>query len=217
MTPSDQRNLWGYLYAWRPKLREVDGWYRSHELQCTESGAPGWLHLVWPPAPHSPDGSDLPLRYFLRLSRRRFLLVGPEPTLVTRLLQHVGIEWMVTRPPIDVHRVALDFVARPSEYCLGGVWARVEGYGQSLRTMGVFGNDLADTALFKELLSTLSCYQLRLRDVRRNTEVLTVGSRAEIGLTYTSPKNLVDAEAALGFLSKRGYVVFEDEPDKGES
>lgn len=212
MTTSDSRNLWGYLFAWRPKLREVTAWFQEHQLQCAETDAAGWLQLLWT-QPNEPA----PLRFFLRLSRRRFVLLGPDPAQVTRLLQHVGIEWMVTRPPIDVHRVAADFVARPSEYCLGGVWARVEGHGQALRTIGLFGSDLAETSLFKELLPTLSCYQLRLRDVRRNYEVITVGSRAEIGLTYVAPKSLIDAEAALGFLSRRGYVEFDDGKDANPS
>jgi hypothetical protein len=139
------------------------------------------------------------------------VLLGSEAASVLALLKHVNIGWKVSRPPINVHRVAADLISFPGEYCLGGIWARVEGYGDSLRTMGIFGADLAEAPLLRELMPRLSCYQIRLRDVTRRTEVITVGARGEIGLSHVGREDLLGAEAALGFLSRRGYINWGDD------
>jgi hypothetical protein len=82
--------------------------------------------------------------------------------------------------------------------------------------MGFFGSDLAEAGLFKELLPRLLCYQVRLRDVRRNTEVLLVGNRGDIGLSYRGSQSLIDADDALRFLSRRQYISWQFAPEASQ-
>ena len=201
----------GYLFSWREGLSENVRWEALPGVEAAPLDVIGWWRLKWlaPPIKHGQSHQLEPHFLFRRGGARRFLLLARDPDAIPVLLEHYEVLWRVTSPPVDVHKVVQNLVSTPGEYALGAVWARTEGYGTALESVGFYGKDVAEAGMFRELLPTLSCTQVRLRDVRRGMEVLLVGHRGKIGLHYRNAESLREADEALRFLSRRRYVIWE--------
>jgi hypothetical protein len=180
--------------------------------------AKGWAELLYTsrrPLLHGQlEGQtqyDYP--FLLRTVGPRFLLLAPDSDLPEHLLNKADLWRYVVRPSIDVHKLVNDVAAHPGPYSLSAVWARIDAYGQDLRTTIFYGNDLANARLFREILKELSPYRATLRDVRSNQEVVTVGSRGEIGFHYSGARSLTNLDAGLNFVSRSGHMTWSAEGD----
>jgi hypothetical protein len=212
----------GGLYTHRQGLAQ-----KSHELfskvhgitiESNEDG--GWIHLQLASAtPLTREKIQVIPEYqydFLFRSGQfsRFLLVSTHADLVDALLEKLRMNRSVYRPDIEVSRLVNDLTKEPGKYSIGAVYARIEGQGQALRTTSFFGYDLGESALFRKLLPEIVPYRVTLRDVIKRVETVSIGSKGEVGFTYTGQTSMHDADAALRFLSSRGYLKWEVEEEE---
>ena len=72
--------------------------------------------------------------------------------------------------------------------------------------MALYGADVGDSKLFRDMLSGLQPYRVTLRKVESGQEVVSVGSRGEIGFHFSGKRSLSDTDAALRFLAKGSYI-----------
>jgi hypothetical protein len=209
----------GGLYTQRQgsgqKLRDSFLSVQGMVIESNEYG--GWVHLQLesssPLIRETLHPTHTYLYDFLFLGGQfsRFLLVSTHAELVDVLLEKAHLSRNVYRPDIDVARLVNDLAQEPGKYSIGAVYARIEGQGQSLRTTRFFGNDLGESDLFRRLLREIAPYRATLRDVVKRVETASIGSKGEIGFTYTGPSSMHDADIALRFLSERGYLNWEVE------
>ena len=194
-----------------------EDWSGLHScLSQHPTARPGWIELTYSsPTPlineSLPDPAGLHHYYFLlRRSRRRFLLVSSDLVLVTKLLDLIELRKRVFAPSVDVTKLTGDLVRTPCEYCLGVVFAKVDGYGQALRSMSLYGSDLGEAQLFATLLPQILPTRVTLRDVRTKQEVLSCSSQGEVAFQYGATRSLKAVDDALSFLSRGGYVKWPD-------
>jgi hypothetical protein len=212
----------GGLYTHRQGLgqKSRDLFSKVHGVSVDSKEDGGWVHLQL--------ASDVALireklqvnpeyRYdflFRGGQFSRFLLVSTHAELVDVLLEKLHLIRNVFRPDIDVARLVNDLAEEPGKYTIGAVYARIEGQGQALRTTGFFGYDLGESDLFRRLLPEIVPYRVSLRDVVKRVETVSIGSKGEVGFTYTGPGSMHDADAALRFLSSRRYLNWEIEGEE---
>jgi hypothetical protein len=126
--------------------------------------------------------------------------------LVTYLVDQVGGNIATYSPLVNIPAITRDLAKRPGTFCMGALHARVEGYGNSLRSLALYGNDLAESKLFFELLPQITPFRVHLRDVRLGYEVLSIGSKGEVGFFYRAYESLKDVDRALTYLTQGGYL-----------
>jgi hypothetical protein len=185
---------------------EVRGWY---SLKLTVSTS-----LI----SNEPWAKQYEYYFLLRRSGRRFLLASAhadldEHRLIARGVGKIG----AIKPTIDIPRMVGELTQVPGRYVMSAVWARVEGFGQTLRAIALYGTDLAASTLFTGILPQLVPHRVQLRDVATRAEILSVASRGEVGFSYSSSRSLRGVDSALSFLSHRGYLEWSkvDVGDEG--
>ncbi len=152
--------------------------------------------------------------FVLRQSGRHFLLAGVDELLLPKVLTQLGWLRLVAPPYVDTVGLCKDMVTNPSSYSLGVVWARVDAYGQSLRTMAFYGEDLAEAGLFKQLLPGLTPFRVHLRDPRNGVEVLSIGSKGELAFQFRNANSLREIDKCLRHLNNRALLSWpESDPD----
>jgi hypothetical protein len=207
----------GGLYAWRKEPAEtVESWVaRIDGLQIASSYQDGWYQLVWSSGQSLVEGDQLgdssfPYEFLIRRGAlNRFLLLSNHIDLTVALIEKASLTPRIYRPEINVHNLVNDLATQPGKYSMGTVWARIEGQGQALRTGGFFGVDLGESELFRRLLREMQSYRVTLRDVVSRSEVVSIGSRGEVGFDYSGPHTLLEVDTALHFLSSRAYLKWD--------
>jgi hypothetical protein len=144
--------------------------------------------------------------FLVRRSESRFLFAGAHAQLVDRLLTLAGIKEAIRAPSVDIARVVDDLTKDPQRYCMSALHARIDGYGLALRSIALYGLDLADAALFRELLPNILPYRVTLRDAAVRSDALSIASRGEVAFQFQGEASLRGVDQALRFLSRGGYV-----------
>ncbi|MCG7906918.1 MAG: hypothetical protein JAY95_10345 [Candidatus Thiodiazotropha taylori] len=211
MNSMTHSNLSGALFY---SIKQIDFWDvisdAKHLLSPIKKQIPGWYHFVASPEEHwLEDDYSEQIRpsydFWIREGRLgRFLLVSTKKQLVEILFSNLGLDkWINNTPYIDAPGLVSDLMKTPrtTPYSLGVIWARVEGQGQSLRTIALYGNDLGSSNLFRdELEPMISPYRLTLRK-HQITEIITIGSRGEISFPFQSIETFIDIDDALRVIS----------------
>ncbi len=139
----------------------------------------------------------------------RFLVVANHRNAVDRLLEALDLARHLKSPLIKVRNFVGDIAASPAGYSISVVWARVEGYGSALRTIALFGDDITESGLFRQNSSAIYPYRVTMRDVRLDSNVLSISSRGEISFNLAGPHSLNQVDDALRHLTQRGYLRWE--------
>lgn len=177
-------------------------------------GVRGWTGLTarsgepWMPRDEAIDGA-FEYHFILRKSRRRLMLLGSHALLATELLRRSGLEPFVRVPLVDVPAIVNQCIRGNSEYRMGAVYARVDAYGVSLRTMAFYGDDLGDAEMFRRLTPEVSPYRVRLRHYRTGADSITVDSRGSVGIHYRGRHSLTEADKAMKYLSDMTAIRWE--------
>lgn len=210
MTSLTQAYFTGNLFAWHRRLPD----YRNlTSLAVKPMDVAGWSHLTLRSSKallpdDQPNVTSYEYSFVLRESKERFLLLASRSELVDGMLKQLGEGESALSPSIDVSRLTSDLSKRPGSYSLGALFARVEGYGHSVRSIALYGSDLAEARLFTDLLPQLLPYRVHLRDVRTGLELLSVGSKGEVAFFYRGVQSLRDVDTTLAFLTRSGYITW---------
>ena len=131
---------------------------------------------------------------------------------MVKLLDLLRISRTTFRPWVDVPRLVVECATRPSRFVLGSIYARVDGFGEAIRTIALYGADLADADLFVNLLPHLVPHRATLKDSAKGIDVLNVGVDGEVGFRFRGMEALSDLDRALKHLSDNGWIHW----DRGE-
>ena len=187
----------------------------DRDLAAASAEIEGWtrltLHSEDPLLSHElPDADGHYYHYLLRRSRERFLLLSTSTELVEVLMKRTGHSAKTLSPSIDVPRIVRELADKPEAYVMSAAWARVDGYGQALRTIVMYGTDLAEAKLFRSMLSEIVPYRVTVRNIRTHHDALTIGSRGEVAFHYRGTISLQEVDQALRFLSAQKYLHWDD-------
>jgi hypothetical protein len=142
----------------------------------------------------------------LRESGSHLLIASNRSGNDARFINLFGSLASARRPVVSVTAIVSDLARQPGKYCLSSVHARVNGYGRSIRTVALYGDDLAEANLFGEILPRLTPFFTMLREIATRRDVLGIGSRGEITFFYHGARSLFDAEGCLRYLKAGGYL-----------
>jgi hypothetical protein len=199
-----------------PDVAAPDDWNALDRDVHEERGPrPGWFEITYrslsPIVDSQPDEEGrYSYYYLLRRSGHRFLLVSSHVDLVKKLVDLLGLRDRIFSPSVKIAQLVNDLVAQPCEYCMSALYANVNGYGQALDSISLYGADLADAELFTGLLPQLLPYRVTLRDVKTKHEMLSAGSMGQIGFHYNGGRSLRSVDETLAFLSKHNYLKWGD-------
>lgn len=206
------RSWTGGLFGWRDAA-SIRGLLEDAKIEVTESGVQGWKYVRYAtkePFSSIPEQNKLDTyEYFflLRPSGSHSLLVGAEGGMVDVLIQRTTLNEGIYAPRVFVDRLVTDLANSPDDrFLMGGVFARIEGYGNSLRSIALWGADVADAELFHRIRANIAPYRVELRDVKRGSQILSISSRGELTFNYDRPELLLDITTTLKTLHDEGYI-----------
>jgi hypothetical protein len=207
------KNLSGALYYPTSEIEFIDA-IKNHTDILSEPVEiqTDWYHFeATPTTPWldvtEAENSKPKYEYFFRSgSHGRFLLVSQKKQLVDILFSKIGVQRLINNTPfVDIPGLVEDLMETPriAPYSLGGIWARVEGQGQTFRTIVLYGNDLASSSLFRnDVKPMISPYRITLRK-NNLVETLNIGSRGELSFPFTSTETLGEIDHVLRVISKQ--------------
>jgi hypothetical protein len=194
----------GGLFGWRnaaaaQKLLDTEG------LRVSPAAATGWQALDV----DKNGASPFHYQFLLRLSGTHAILVSSEGDLVQSFLRASHVTSSMVMPRVFVDNLVNKFAEQPDDrFVLGGVYARVDGYGNSLRTIALWGADVTDTQLFRLVRGNLGPYRVDLRDLKRGVPLLSISSRGELSFNYDGSRSLLDVTATLEVLTREEYIAW---------
>jgi hypothetical protein len=180
-----------------------------------------WLHSKMPLSRGDETEADGTFVYpfLLRTAEDRLILVSREG-LVQKLFERLGIAGHIESPRIGVDQLARDLVFPPLQpesdkgsgrkYLIGAMWASVEGYARTLRTVQAFGDDLAEASLFREILQQSVVTRLGLRDPRSDKDLLSINSAGDLELRFRGATHLNTVDTLTRFMRANGYIEWRD-------
>lgn len=208
-------HLTGTLFA--PK-RETDVLPGFSELgnvnvHSSEVVYSGWTTFTWEsPRPFLAEPAGLQgynYRFFVRHSKRRFLLLAEHGVLVQELLRAGQLLPRLMAPTVNIPALVRDTVERPGRYVLSAVYARVEGFGQALRSIIFYGSDLGEADMFRSTISGCVAYRATLKDAAGSADTLSISARGDISFHYDGAGSLMHVDRALAHLSGRQYIQWD--------
>lgn len=139
----------------------------------------------------------------------RFALLAESASLVEALIEMSGLRAHLGTPLIKVREIVRYLAKDRDLYRLGTTWSGIEGFGESLRIIALYGDDLADSSLFLRLLPNLWPFRVQLRDPVRLEEIVTYSSKGDISIPGVEGVALDQVDSSLLFLRKRGFIDWE--------
>lgn len=150
-----------------------------------------------------------------RSSSEKIVLLALHDEFVEWLLDAGGVIGRTIPPRINVDKLARDLVTPPvavteavggRPYLMGAVWAAVEGDGDALRSVVLYGNDLADARLFQQLLKRINVHRIGVRHLT-GKEILGISSVGQVSLqSHRGLAHLKMIDELLTFLEGSGYI-----------
>ena len=202
----------GGLFGWRDAayFRRLSD---DTNVKISESGVHGWKCIKYSSKDAflpSPEQSKLDIYeyyFMMRPSGPHSVLVGAEGGMVEVLIQRTALNEGIYTPRVFVDRLVANLANSPDDrFLMGGVFARIEGYGNSLRSIALWGADVADAELFHRIRANIAPYRVELRDVKRGSQILSISSRGELTFNYDRPELLTDITTTLKILHDEGYI-----------
>jgi hypothetical protein len=205
----DLENLVGFLYRLSDKEsarevfslnKNVDNWVSIVEGD--------WYSFVW-------HASHESIKFVLRDGKDRFMLLSQDQAHVQSFLSICGIENRLERPRISISNFVNDLIAPVNDshdaksgrqYRISTIFAAVDGYGRSLKTMALWGDDLINAELFISLIKKINPYRITVRELLRDVDIASLGSNGEVNFYFRGQSQLQKIDNFFRFLKKRGYI-----------
>lgn len=148
-------------------------------------------------------------RVLCRQSGPRVLLLSESKQIVDVLLAQAvrpSLALTLRRVRVPVDELVKSLAERPGAFVLSFVHARVPVYGQQLRSISLYGDDVAESTLCRTHLPLMECYACGLRDVVGGGELIRLRGDGVISLAAHGLRNMNLVERALGFVRERGFL-----------
>jgi hypothetical protein len=158
-----------------------------------------------------PFGDQFEYFVLVRRSGPRALVMAEYSEVLDVILQQeraVESGVRLRRVRIAVDGLAKHIARKPGRYLLSRVDALVPAYGQSLRSVSFYGDDVGEAALFRDHLDHLQIYACGLRETTTRSEVLRLTNRGVVSFRYTGIRRIVEVEKVLGFVRNEGFLDF---------
>lgn len=109
---------------------------------------------------------------------------------------------------IAVDKLVKDVARQPGYYAISSVTARVSAFGQSLRLISLYGDDVGEAKYFREGLNYFNSYTCGLRRAAGGSEIVqfTNEGRVSFKLQYNSSSRYLEVEKVLTFLRDNDYL-----------
>jgi hypothetical protein len=91
-------------------------------------------------------------------------------------------------------------------YRLSALYAAVDGFGRSVRTVSLFGDDLGGAAMVRGILEYLNPFRVTLRDIRNDLEVLSISTQGEMNFYYRGASSLDAVDKALSHIRRGSFI-----------
>ena len=217
----DSANVSGGLFAVSegvsiPSVLEDDRRIESGHL--TEDG---WSHVAFrtrqsllPNIDERVAGGDYRYNFLFREGRSGYLIASTHRELPERLIDLLGLRGSLRSPVVHVNRLVDLLVDDPQQYCMSQLFAKVNGFGRSLRSMLLYGDDLAEAKLVRSILPRLVPFRVQLRDVAARKDILSIAARGEIGFYYHGPETLTEVDQCLRFVSQNRLLQWDPASDE---
>ncbi len=212
------RDLTGYLLSTPletiepSKLRDVPALTFVRQLQRSR-----WEEFKF----HSPKplrGEEIQLGFsggfdytvLCRRSGPRILVVGESRGVIDALLDRslrTALGRRVKQVRIPVDSLVKSLAEQPGAFVLSFAHARVSAFGHTLRAVSFYGDDIAESPLFRDHLKLMQCYACGLRDVVAGPEIIRFRGDGVISIASAGLKRMSDVERALGFVRDRGFLL----------
>jgi len=151
-----------------------------------------------------------PYRYPLicRTSGPRILILSSHREIVDYLLIPQVPELLprLTYIPIEIDKLVRDITNSPSQYLLSAAYAKVQGFGGSLKTASFFGDDLANASLFRDNLQLMTFYSCGLRKAEGGKEIIRLGNEGSVSFVFSGPERLLQVQDVIKYLRDRNYA-----------
>ena len=108
----------------------------------------------------------------------------------------------LSRIPIKVDDLVKLVARSPGKYVLSSVYARVPAYGEFLRAVSFFGDDIAEAPVFRENLSLWTCYSCGVRNVVGGSEIVRLGTEGNVNFLFSGHQSAKRVDEVLGFVSE---------------
>lgn len=206
-------------------LHRLDEGESARELLQSSSELTDWHTLIegdWYSFTWRAAQADIP--FVLREGQDRFLLLSNEHSHVGALIDALGLAARLRRPRILVTRFVRDSVAPVNsqekqfsrKYRISNVFASVDGYGRSIQTLALWGDDLLNAELFIKLLESVRPYRITVRDLMRNNDITSIGSLGEVNFYYANDAHLKRVDTFFRYLKRGGYLKWGNEQHSDE-
>jgi len=157
-----------------------------------------------------PGPYDYPI--ICRRSGSRVLVLSVTRQIVEHLLQHDFesiFSPQLRRVSIAVDGLVKGIANKPTAYALSFAHARVPAFGNSLRAISFYGDDLAEASLFRGQLDLMVFFTCGLREAAGATEIVRLGGDGAISFFMGTSHRVLEVERALSFLRHEGYLTSE--------
>lgn len=150
----------------------------------------------------------------VREVEERFLLASTHSDIVQQFISRNKLSRLVEKPLIDVASLIKHTVfpseseqqAQGAPYRLGALYAAVDGFGRSVRTVSHFGDDLGGASVVRGMLEFLNPFRVTLRDIRNDQEVLSISTQGEMNFYFRGASSLDAVDKALAHIRRGNYI-----------
>ncbi|WP_143098484.1 hypothetical protein [Variovorax sp. OK605] len=207
--PTEFENVAGYLCRLSEEESAKDLFAQKKEVgnwQVIIENA--WYSFDW----DTPSGVH---KFLLRDGKDRFMLMTDDHVRVNNFFAICGIENRIERPRVAIASFVKDLVAPVNEpererpgrtYRVSSIFASIDGYGRSLKTVALWGDDLLNAALFNTILSQVSPYRVTVRELLRDTDIVSAGSGGEVNFLYRGAAQLRKVDSFFRYLKQHGLI-----------
>lgn len=152
--------------------------------------------------------------FLYRESQDRFLILSVHHEVVDSFLKDGKLGNFVEFPRVDVVGLVSE-LTEPADnagraYRMSAVFAALDGYGRSLRTVAFWGDDIAGASLFHTLRNDLSAYRVSIRDVRKDFdfEIASISSGGEISTLIRGISHLGHIDRMLKYINEHNFIIW---------
>lgn len=177
-----------------------------------------WYSFLWQ-APENlklhldlgtPSAAASAYPFILRESSDRFILLSTHHSVVQAFFRWCSVDAQIEYPRVNIIEL-VSAVTNPGDdqgrtYRLGAVFAAVEGYGRTLKTIAFWGDDIGDAGLFQQVAPRIAPFRAALRDIRSDREITSIGSGGEVSLFYRGLGHLDQTDRLFRYLTDLNLI-----------